>query len=91
LTHPIQSPKERLDLAKFKSDINETKHTIYDLIATSNHFGGLGGGHYTSSTKSWDGNYWLDRNDSQVTKLDSSSALDLKAIYVLFYERKSSI
>jgi len=26
---------------------------LYDLYAVSNHFGGLGGGHYTAYAKNW--------------------------------------
>lgn len=88
ITDPIPVPKVDLNLDEFKSGVNHTDYTVYDLQATSNHFGGTGGGHYTSTTKCWKSNSWLDKNDSQVSKIDSNEAIDPRAIYVLFYCRK---
>lgn len=31
----------------------EQKKLIYDLYAVSNHFGGMGGGHYTAYAKNY--------------------------------------
>lgn len=39
---------------------------IYDLFAVSNHYGGLGGGHYTATCKNYKNSLWYDFNDSNV-------------------------
>jgi ubiquitin carboxyl-terminal hydrolase 4/11/15 len=41
----------------------------YDLFAVSNHFGGLGGGHYTAFAKNPLNNKWHDFNDSMVSSI----------------------
>lgn len=39
-----------LDLSKYILGKNQDS-TIYDLICVSNHYGGMGGGHYTAFAK----------------------------------------
>ena len=41
--------------------VDNEKHVEYDLYAVSNHYGGLGGGHYTAYAKN--GNKWFEFND----------------------------
>ncbi|CAD8175796.1 unnamed protein product [Paramecium octaurelia] len=63
----------------------------YDLYAISNHFGGLGGGHYTAFAKNYYDNTWYNFDDSSVypIKEDSvNSTLTTSAAYVLFYRRR---
>lgn len=43
--------------------ISEPDSLLYDLYAVSNHFGGLGGGHYTAYAKNPDSNKWYDFDD----------------------------
>lgn len=43
--------------------ISEPDSLLYDLYAVSNHFGGLGGGHYTAYAKNPDTNKWYDFDD----------------------------
>lgn len=58
----VQFPLEGLDLTKRIGCKEDGKEYIYDLFAVDNHFGGLGGGHYTSYAKNfYDGN-WYDFN-----------------------------
>lgn len=61
---------------------------IYDLYAISNHFGGLGGGHYTAFAKNKFDNEWYNFDDSHVTKITDVSQLLTSAAYVLFYEKR---
>lgn len=58
---------------------------IYELYAVSNHYGGLGGGHYTAYAKN--GDKWYDFNDSSVRAVSESSIVGSGA-YILFYRRK---
>lgn len=45
-------PIHNLDLSKYvkSKDASESSH-VYELYAISNHYGGLGGGHYTAYCK----------------------------------------
>lgn len=61
---------------------------IYDLYAISNHFGGLGGGHYTAFAKNKFDNEWYNFDDSHVTQITDVSQLLTSAAYVLFYEKR---
>jgi ubiquitin carboxyl-terminal hydrolase 4/11/15 len=60
---------------------------VYDLLAVSNHYGGMGGGHYTAYAKNKDDGRWYYFDDSSVTAL-SEDAVVTKAAYVLFYQRR---
>ena len=69
----IDFPLEGLDLSNHLCRGNPQMQglsTTYDLYAVSNHFGGLGGGHYTAFGKNIDGD-WYNFNDSTVTELSS--------------------
>ena len=57
----------------------------YDLYAISNHFGGLGGGHYTASAKN--SGKWYQFNDSSVHSV-SEDSLKGSGAYMLFYQRR---
>lgn len=57
----VDFPIEGLDMTKriVESDGNDV---IYDLFAVDNHYGGLGGGHYTAYAKSYIDQQWYDYN-----------------------------
>lgn len=58
----VDFPAEGLDLKERVALKEEGKSTIYDLFAVDNHYGGLGGGHYTAIARNFmDGN-WYDYN-----------------------------
>ncbi|KAM7541461.1 hypothetical protein Aperf_G00000034307 [Anoplocephala perfoliata] len=59
----------------------------YELVAVSNHMGGLGGGHYTAYAKN--GNTWYSFNDTYVDKLDVSPITS--SAYILVYTSKETI
>ncbi|KAJ3154373.1 ubiquitin carboxyl-terminal hydrolase [Geranomyces variabilis] len=61
---------------------------VYDLFAVSNHFGGLGGGHYTAYAKNCLDDEWYNFDDSHVSKTDEGSIMT-PAAYFLFYRRRS--
>lgn len=62
-----------------------SEHPIYDLYAVSNHYGGLGGGHYTAYAKN--GGSWFDFNDSSVREV-SKESIQGSSAYILFYSRR---
>jgi ubiquitin carboxyl-terminal hydrolase 4/11/15 len=84
----IEFPTKGLDMTPYV--INE-KHgvAIYDLIAVSNHYGGMGGGHYTAYGKNKDDEKWYYFDDSSVTPTNEE-AIVTKAAYVLFYQRRKA-
>jgi len=50
----------------FKDGWNKEQR-CYNLIAVSNHFGGLGGGHYTAYAKNHIDGHWHYFDDSSVS------------------------
>ncbi|GAA5889649.1 hypothetical protein JCM6882_007092 [Rhodosporidiobolus microsporus] len=69
--------------------IEEPDSLTYDLYAVSNHFGGLGGGHYTAFAKNPDNGKWYDFDDSRVTEI-SPDRVRSPAAYLLFYRRRTA-
>lgn len=66
---------------------------LYDLYAVSNHFGGLGGGHYTAFCKNPDNGKWYDFDDSRVSPLgegDPARRVVSSAAYLVFYRRRTA-
>jgi ubiquitin carboxyl-terminal hydrolase 4/11/15 len=85
----VDFPVEGLDLTKRVGCKEEGKEYIYDLFAVDNHYGGLGGGHYTAYAKNfYDGN-WYDYNDSSVSRRSAEGVVSTAA-YLLFYRRRSA-
>ncbi|XP_061591618.1 ubiquitin carboxyl-terminal hydrolase 11 [Cololabis saira] len=62
----------------------------YDLIAVSNHYGGLRDGHYTSYARNKDNSQWYYFDDSKVTYATEDQIVT-NAAYVLFYHRQDKI
>ncbi|XP_078066018.1 ubiquitin carboxyl-terminal hydrolase 4 isoform X3 [Mustelus asterias] len=60
---------------------------IYDLVAITNHYGGMGGGHYTAYAKNKIDGQWYYFDDSSVSGA-SEDQIVTKAAYVLFYQRR---
>ncbi|KAJ8107671.1 hypothetical protein OPT61_g8706 [Boeremia exigua] len=84
----VDFPVEGLDLTG-KVGFPEGKGQIYDLFAVDNHYGGLGGGHYTATAQNFFDKQWYNYNDSSVS-LSSGKEAVTKAAYLLFYRRRSS-
>ncbi|PLW57332.1 hypothetical protein PCANC_02454 [Puccinia coronata f. sp. avenae] len=68
----------------------EEESLIYDLFAVDNHFGGLGGGHYTAFAKNEEDGKWHNYDDSHVTEVSSPEKVKSAAAYLLFYRRRTS-
>ena len=78
-------PINNLDLKEFIVGPDKD-HSVYDLFAVSQHYGGTGFGHYTAVCKNF-GN-WYSYNDSSVHSTNSSDIVS-NAAYVLFYRRRT--
>ena len=58
----VEFPTEGLDLSDRVAVNDDGKSLVYDLFAVDNHYGGLGGGHYTAFARNFiDGN-WYEYN-----------------------------
>lgn len=82
----VDFPLETLDLQKWVIN-SEEKNAVYNLYAVSNHFGGLGGGHYTAYARNVTDKRWYNLDDSHVMPLTDTNAVKTPAAYVLFYVR----
>lgn len=87
ITSFIGFPLVGLDLTQFVSHYEEGQEPIYDCYAVSNHYGNLGGGHYTAYTLADDGT-WCHYDDSRVTSNLSPKDVVTEAAYVLYYRRR---
>jgi len=81
----IDFPIENMDMKEFIIGPDKD-HSVYDLFAVSQHYGGMGFGHYTATCKNLDN--WYYYNDSSIQKTNADSVLSPSA-YVLFYRRKT--
>jgi ubiquitin carboxyl-terminal hydrolase 4/11/15 len=85
----IDCPLRNLDLEQFVLNPSEKVKAKYDLIAVSNHMGGLGGGHYTAHAKNSHDQKWHTFDDSYVSDVSEDSVIS-KAAYVLIYQQQQS-
>jgi len=84
----VDYPIYDLDLTPYVKGPQEVP-PLYDLYAVSNHFGSLGGGHYTAYAKNFKDSKWYKFDDSSVSKVEESK-VKTAAAYVLFYRRKDT-
>jgi ubiquitin carboxyl-terminal hydrolase 4/11/15 len=59
-------PLDGLDLQNRVLWKEEGKTLIYDLFAVDNHYGGLGGGHYTAYAQSFINKEWYEYNGERL-------------------------
>ncbi|KAJ5054531.1 uncharacterized protein L3040_000802 [Drepanopeziza brunnea f. sp. 'multigermtubi'] len=87
----VDFPLTDLDLSSRVIESEDGKQEIYDLFAVDDHWGGLGGGHYTAFAKNYDDQQWYEYNDSSVTKVTDLSRIVSSSAYLLFYRRRSDV
>lgn len=58
----VDFPVEGLDLSSRVAMQEDGKSPIYDLFAVDNHYGGLGGGHYTAFAQNFSDKNWYEYN-----------------------------
>lgn len=83
----VDFPIEGLDISPYVASPHDGE-VLYDLIAVDNHYGGLGGGHYTASAKNFRDNAWYYFNDGRVTSITDPSEVITSAAYLLFYRKR---
>lgn len=85
----VDFPIEGLDMSPYLAlPTLEKDGVIYDLFAVDNHYGGIGGGHYTSYVKNFVDNSWCHYDDSHVTQTSPEEVVT-RAAYLLFYRKRS--
>ncbi|EEC51068.1 predicted protein, partial [Phaeodactylum tricornutum CCAP 1055/1] len=82
----IDFPLEGLDLTSVALHWTGAEKPLYDCYAVSNHYGGLGGGHYTAYALN-DDKVWCHYDDSRVTANVEPEEVVSEAAYVLYYRR----
>ena len=82
----VDCPLTNLDLSEFVVNPDEKSKAKYDLIAVSNHMGGLGGGHYTAHAKNVRDGRWHSFDDENVKNINENDVITKNA-YMLIYQR----
>ncbi|KAL8276325.1 hypothetical protein RQP46_011291 [Phenoliferia psychrophenolica] len=80
-------------IAKEEGRDEERESLIYDLYAVDNHYGGMGGGHYTAYAKNPENDKWYEFDDSRVSPIEKEKVegrIKTKAAYLLFYRRRTT-
>jgi len=88
ITELVDFPIKGLDMSSYVLS-PENGSNIYDLYGVVNHYGSLGGGHYTAYAKNKFDGKWHDFNDSRVSDASEREIVSAAA-YVLFYKRRKS-
>jgi len=84
LSMNVKFPIDNLDISEYVINDQEKK-AVYSLYAVSNHYGSLGGGHYTAFCKNDSSKEWFIFDDSNVRNLKGT--IVNPAAYVLFYQK----
>ncbi|KAG0806200.1 hypothetical protein G6F57_011347 [Rhizopus arrhizus] len=82
----VDFPISELDMTDYVLGSTDLS-LIYDLYAVDNHYGGLGGGHYTACAQNIQNKQWYNFDDTSVNKIDVSK-VKTNAAYLLFYKRR---
>lgn len=86
----VDFPIEGLDLTSRVIEQEDGKSEVYDLVAVDDHYGGLGGGHYTAHAKNFVDGKWYNYNDSSASLVSDPASAITTAAYLLFYKRRSA-
>ncbi|XP_047316679.1 ubiquitin carboxyl-terminal hydrolase 8 isoform X2 [Impatiens glandulifera] len=82
----VDFPVHDFDLSTYMTHRNDDQlSNRYMLYAISNHYGSMGGGHYTAFVNHG-GDQWYDFDDSHVSPV-GEDRIKTSAAYVLFYRR----
>ncbi|CAH9115478.1 unnamed protein product [Cuscuta epithymum] len=81
----VDFPIHDLELSSYIANKGGHSSFRYMLYAISNHYGSMGGGHYTAFVRQG-GDQWYDFDDSYVSPINADK-IKTSAAYVLFYRR----
>ncbi|XP_015080186.1 ubiquitin carboxyl-terminal hydrolase 8 [Solanum pennellii] len=81
----VDFPTHDLDLSSYMAYKDGKSSYRYMLYAISNHYGSMGGGHYTAFVHQG-ADRWYDFDDSHVSPINKDK-IKTSAAYVLFYRR----
>jgi ubiquitin carboxyl-terminal hydrolase 4/11/15 len=97
----IEFPLRNLDLSGYVQDhtalqlsADSAERVVapsYDLFAVANHYGGMGGGHYTAMAYHSEQQQWYHYDDASVQPIaveDVAQTVVSPAAYILFYKRR---
>ncbi|XVF41010.1 hypothetical protein PTKIN_Ptkin01aG0246200 [Pterospermum kingtungense] len=85
----VNFPIHDFDLSNYVADKRSSRPQLYELYALTNHYGGMGSGHYTAHIKLLDENRWYNFDDSHISPINEEDVKSAAA-YVLFYRRVKS-
>ncbi|CAM8927558.1 unnamed protein product [Rhodiola kirilowii] len=85
----VNFPIYNFDLTNYVAYKNSPHKQLYELYALTNHYGGMGSGHYTAHIKLLDEKRWYNFDDNHVTPINEED-VKTAASYVLFYRRVKS-
>ncbi|XP_020266514.1 ubiquitin carboxyl-terminal hydrolase 8 [Asparagus officinalis] len=83
----VDFPIDDLELSDYIAYKTQQPSHRYRLYAISNHYGSMGGGHYTAYVHHEGANRWYDFDDRHVNPLSDETSIKSSAAYVLFYQR----
>ncbi|XP_047313700.1 ubiquitin carboxyl-terminal hydrolase 5 [Impatiens glandulifera] len=82
----VNFPIYDFDLTNYVAHKKDTRPELYELYALTNHYGGMGSGHYTAHIKLMDEKRWYNFDDSHISPINEEDVKSMAA-YVLFYKR----
>ncbi|KAG8088141.1 hypothetical protein GUJ93_ZPchr0010g8575 [Zizania palustris] len=86
----VNFPIHDLDMSRYSNhSARSDQPPIYELYAVINHYGGMGGGHYSAYAKLVEENSWYHFDDSHVSSVGEEE-IRTPSAYVLFYQRVGS-
>ncbi|VFQ79687.1 unnamed protein product [Cuscuta campestris] len=86
----VDFPIDDFDLSSYILNESGDVSHHYKLYAVSNHYGGMGYGHYTAYVHHGR-NGWYEFDDSHVSTVNGGNMVKTPAAYVLFYRRVSDM
>lgn len=83
----VDFPIHKLDLSGYIARKTDEVSHCYNLYAISNHYGNMGGGHYTAYVYHEGQKCWYDFDDRHVNPIPEETTIKTSAAYVLFYRK----